>query len=128
MKVITGGCACGQVRYEISGEPVLSLYCFCSLCRRRAGTDGYAGMMVAAADFTHTSGTTSFYRTAAESGREVDRHFCPNCGSHLWGETQIDLVSVAAGTLDDPTNFVPTRAVFTEDAPPWARIPDGLEQ
>jgi hypothetical protein len=122
-----GGCFCAAVRYEITGKPVLQIMCFCRDCLVRAGTDGYAGYMVNEDDFKHLKGTTTHITTKADSGRSVDRHFCPICGSHLWGQTQLGLVSVAAGSLDDPTLFKPSQAVFTEQAPPWARIPD-LEQ
>ena len=34
----TGGCACGAIRYEISGEPMVSNDCQCRDCQRRSGT------------------------------------------------------------------------------------------
>ncbi|KAL0951845.1 hypothetical protein HGRIS_008506 [Hohenbuehelia grisea] len=32
--VRSGGCFCGSVKYAVSGEPVLSAYCHCTLCQR----------------------------------------------------------------------------------------------
>ncbi len=124
---VSGGCLCGAVRYRINGDPVLQLLCFCRDCLVRGGTDGYAGYMVNTTDFEQTSGETAHYTTVAESGRSVDRHFCAKCGSNLWGLTQLGLTSVAAGSLDDPTIFTPSQAAFTEQAPPWARIPETLQ-
>jgi hypothetical protein len=125
---LEGGCLCGKIRYRTIGEPVLSLHCYCRDCLRTAGTDGYAGMMVQEGEFECVSGSTATHVRSASSGREVERHFCPDCGSNLWGVTQLGLVSVAAGTLDDPDAFQPTRAVFASNAPSWARIPGGLER
>lgn len=34
----TGGCACGAIRYEISGEPMFSNDCQCRDCTRESGT------------------------------------------------------------------------------------------
>jgi hypothetical protein len=34
----TGGCACGAIRYEINGEPVVMLDCQCRQCQRDSGT------------------------------------------------------------------------------------------
>ena len=34
----TGGCACGAVRYEIPGEPIVMNHCQCRDCQRRSGT------------------------------------------------------------------------------------------
>ena len=119
-----GGCFCGAVRYRTTKDPVFSLWCFCKDCRVRAGTDGYAGYMVNDGDFEHLQGETSHIDTIAESGRTVARHFCPACGSHLWGRTELGLTSIAAGTLDDPDLFKPDRVAFAEQAPSWARLPD----
>jgi len=127
-RALDGGCFCGAVRYRTTGSPVLSLLCFCTDCLAIAGTDGYAGMMVRAADFEHLSGETVVHAKVARSGRSVHRHFCPKCGSNLWGQTELGLISVAAGTLDDPNAFKPTKAVFVADAPDWARIPEGLDR
>ena len=55
------------------------------------------------------------------------QNFCGRCGTNLWGYTELGLVSVAAGSLDDPEVFRPTRAAFRDEAPGWARIPDNLE-
>ena len=44
------------------------------------------------------------------------------------GQTELDLVSVTARTLDDPTLFNPTHKVFAHDAPNWARVPEKLEE
>jgi hypothetical protein len=121
---LLGGCFCGSIRYRVIAEPALSLFCFCGDCRATAGTDGYAGLMVPEAGFAQISGTAATHTRGSKAGRSVVRHFCPECGTNLWGVTELGLVSVAAGTLDDPEAFEPTRAVFTSEAPSWARIPE----
>ena len=35
---LTGGCLCGQVRFEVTRPPVMAGYCHCSRCPRRTGT------------------------------------------------------------------------------------------
>ncbi len=37
-KSYTGGCACGAIRYDISGEPMAMVDCQCRDCQRRSGT------------------------------------------------------------------------------------------
>jgi hypothetical protein len=125
---VEGGCFCGDIRYRISGEPEIQLYCFCKDCRSTTGTDGYAGYMVNDCDFTLTRGAPRTHDKLSAKGRTVKRHFCGHCGSNLWGQTEFGLVSVAAGTLDDPTLFSPTKMTFVHDAPGWARVPDELEE
>ncbi len=34
----TGGCACGEIRYEIPGEPLAMVDCQCRDCQRTSGT------------------------------------------------------------------------------------------
>ena len=128
MKKTTGGCFCGAVRYEITADAVIQLLCFCKDCLSIMGTDGYAGYMVKEADFRLVSGEPTSHTKTSKEGRQVHRHFCGVCGSNLWGVTEFGLVSIAAGSLDDPSLFTPTKKVFAADAPHWARIPDDLEE
>lgn len=125
---LCGGCFCGEVRYKITGEPVLQLLCFCKDCLSITGTDGYAGMMVQDTDFHLLQGIPSVHAKTSKEGRTVKRHFCGVCGSNLYGQTEFGLISVAAGTLDDPELFKPEKKVFVADAPHWARIPEELEE
>jgi len=126
-KDLEGGCFCGEVRYRITGYPVLQLYCFCSDCLAISGTDGYAGYMVRNKNFALTKGNPTAHDKLSKEGETVTRYFCPTCGTNLWGETVFGLISVAAGTLDDKSQFQPTKKAFAHDAPAWARVPDGLE-
>ncbi len=53
---ITGGCACGAIRYQFTGEPLASLNCHCRDCQRETG-GGYAPILiVATAEFAVTRG------------------------------------------------------------------------
>ena len=122
----TGGCFCGEIRYEISNEPVLQVLCFCK--DKTSGTAGYAGYMVDQADFRVVSGDPKVHRKVSKEGRTVKRNFCAECGSNLWGATEFGLISVAAGTLDNPNLFKPTKKTFVDDAPHWARVPEEVEE
>ena len=37
-ETLSGGCLCGDVRYEVRGAPVYVFHCHCSMCRRAGGT------------------------------------------------------------------------------------------
>jgi len=124
--LITGGCLCENLRYRISQAPEFCLYCYCKDCQASTGSDRFAGLMFAETAFQITSGKSSFIETSAVSGRKVKRHFCSRCSSMIYGETEIGLVSVCAGSLDDTSLFKPTMAVFTEDAPAYADVPKAL--
>ena len=34
----TGGCLCGQLRYEARGEPNFAGHCYCADCRKASGS------------------------------------------------------------------------------------------
>lgn len=127
-KTLEGGCFCGEIRYQITGEPVLQHYCFCSDCLSITGTDGYAGYMVKNEDFSLIKGLPRTHDKISKEGQILKRHFCGTCGSNLWGKTEFGLTNVSAGSLDDPSVFKPTKKVFAHDAPNWARVPDDLEE
>ena len=127
-EMIHGGCFCGDIRYVITEPAKLQLFCFCADCRQRSGTDGYAGYMVSNETFAVSQGEPSVFRKTSSSGRTVEQNFCGRCGTNLWGQTELGMVSVSAGTLDDPELFQPTKKVFLDQAPSWARVPGELEE
>ncbi len=127
-KPLQGGCFCGDVRYQITGEPELQLLCFCSDCRATTGSDSWPGYMVKNEDFAVIQGSPIVYEKLSKEGRVVKQNFCGTCGSTMWGATTFGLVSVSAATLDDPSEFRPTKKVYLKGAPHWARIPEALEE
>ena len=77
---MAGGCLCGAVRYECSGEPVFSLLCHCRDCQRQSGSAYAAAVRVPAASFRVTRGEPKLYVKTGDSGNQVTRAFCPECG------------------------------------------------
>jgi hypothetical protein len=75
-----GGCACGSIRYEYSGEPQLSLHCCCRSCQRASG-GGHTSVFIALTEGLTTSGELKLFERTAESGNSVRGGFCPTCGS-----------------------------------------------
>jgi hypothetical protein len=118
---MTGGCLCGAIRYEASGEPVFSLLCHCRDCQRANGGAYTAAVRVAAACFRVTKGEPKLYVKTADSGNRVTRAFCPGCGSPLFLQvsTRPDLVGIRVGTFDDPSWFRPEANIFVKSAQPW---------
>jgi hypothetical protein len=66
-------------------------------------------------------GETTGYAVTADSGNVNTRHFCPKCGSRLFGENSgfPGVVNVAVGCVDDNDWFVPGRVVYAKDRPAW---------
>ena len=70
-----GGCACGAVRYRISGTPNRTTNCHCEHCRRTSGAPFLTWIEIESSKFTIVKGAPSQY----ESRPEVVRRFCASC-------------------------------------------------
>lgn len=123
---ITGGCACGAIRYEASAEPITMFNCHCRHCQQASG-GACANPVVFTADaFRFVRGTPRYHDVTALSGGLHRRGFCPDCGSRLTGgenpQGTSGIVGVTAASLDDPTLFQAQMDIFTSRAQPWARM------
>jgi hypothetical protein len=126
-KTYTGGCLCGAVRYVATGEPAYCGHCYCGDCRKASGS-GFVPFMGFAASAVRFSGETRVFTSKAASGGNADRNFCPVCGGLVFGGIvgQVEQHTIYAGTLDDPSRFHPTMAIFNRGRPDWAVVPPGL--
>ncbi|MBL8521068.1 MAG: GFA family protein [Betaproteobacteria bacterium] len=113
-----GGCLCGAVRYEVSGDPNSVSICHCRDCQRSAGAPMVTWAEFPDAQFKVTQGTP---RTINSSGSAM-RTFCPECGSGLFyrnAEYLPGMVEVQATTLDDPAAWPPTFQIQTAEQQAW---------
>jgi hypothetical protein len=124
----TGGCLCGAIRYESSGEPVFALQCHCRDCQRQSGSAYVAAVRVPAAEFRITRGAPKRYVARSDAGNEIGRFFCGDCGSPLYVQvsTRSDIVGLRVGTLDDPSTFHADADIFVKSAQPWDHMNPAL--
>lgn len=122
----TGGCLCGAVRYEATGEPSLMGHCYCADCRKASGS-GFIPFMGFPAEAIRFSGETLQFRSPSLRGEAV-RNSCPVCGGLVFGGVvgEDRAHTVYAGSLDDPSLFHPKIAIFVRDRPAWAAMPPDL--
>lgn len=119
--MITGGCLCKSVRYEIAVEPIVTRVCWCRLCQYLGAGSGTVNVCFPTAALTVT-GHLSDHRSTADSGNVMHRRFCSSCGTPMFSEAESrpHLVFVRAGTLDDPGVAKPAMTIWTSQAPVWA--------
>jgi hypothetical protein len=127
-KRYTGGCLCGALRYEAEGEPMFAGHCYCADCRKASGS-GFVPFMGFASNAVRFTGQIRKFTSKSASGGEAVRNSCPVCGSLVFGgEVGKDKrFTIYAGSLDDPSPFHPTVAIFTCNRPTWAVIPPDLK-
>ena len=127
---ITGGCACGAIRYECTAKPLAMFQCHCRDCQRATGGACASIVLLPANALRFTSGTPRYHFTKSVTGTDRKRGFCAECGSRLTGaenrEGTTGFVGVTAASLDDPSWFLPSFHIFVSDAQPWDRMDPGV--
>jgi len=125
----TGGCQCGAVRYEITGEPRRLLVCHCRDCQRQSGSAFGMTLVVGASEFRILEGELKTFSVQSDAGREKLGAFCPSCGTRIYHklEWRPDAVTIKPGTLDDTSWLEPKMHIWTRSKQPWVVIPEGVE-
>jgi hypothetical protein len=123
-----GGCLCGALRYEAHGEPRAQGYCLCSDCRKASGS-GFVPFLNFAPSAVRFTGEMKCSFAQSLRGKNAVRNHCATCGSLVFGGPvgTAEFHTIYAGTLDDPSLFRPTMAIFARDKPDWVQLPPGLE-
>jgi hypothetical protein len=118
---ISGGCACGAIRYQCTAKPIMMLHCHCRDCQRSSGAASVSAMIVPGEAFKLLQGSPRFYASTSEMGGHVQRGFCESCGSPVLAKFDAapQLVGIRPGSLDDPGCFQPQLDMWTSDAQPW---------
>ncbi len=119
-ETLTGGCLCGAVRYEVSGEPMVAGHCHCRDCQKASGAGHISAAFYPEGSFK-IEGDLATYSSPADSGGTVTRSFCPTCGSRLFGQStgMEGARAIMVGTLDDPSAFEPNFIVFARSRNGW---------
>lgn len=128
MSRFTGGCLCGQVRFEFSAEPIAMRLCWCRDCQYFAAGNATVNVVFRTESLKTLTGELRDYQSVAESGNRMHRRFCPNCGTPVFSaaESRPHLLIVRNGALDDIELMKPGATIWTESAPGWASIDETL--
>ena len=125
---LTGGCACGAIRYETTAEPVVMFHCHCRDCQRASGGPFTSFVIVPAEAFRFSQGSLRFHDSPSHRGGKTHRGFCADCGSPILAKTDAnpDIVAIRTASLDDASWFNPQMDVWTSDAHPWDQMNPAL--
>ena len=125
---ISGGCLCGNIRYETTSEPAFQLLCYCTDCQTISGAPGSAAYGVPIDSLQLTKGQPAIFDIHADSGRINSRRFCPDCGTRIWAQLdEMGLASVNGLTLDRKNHFQPAANHLPDSAPSWCAIDETLD-
>ena len=125
-----GGCLCGDVRFEISGPPMIVHACHCTRCQRRSGSVVGVNLWIEESRVRVLSGEIAMHgKHADENGQTSEGWRCAKCGFGLWtiyhSAPKGSLFS-RVGALDEPSTFPPDVHICTRSKQPWVTIPDDV--
>ena len=123
----TGGCYCGEIRYEINGALRVTAQCHCRECQYITGGNPAFFAVFSKDDFQYTAGKIATFKRS-DLVTPVVRHFCLNCGTAIGNKswTNPNLMIVKIGTFDDQSFFTPMLAIFTCDKQSYHYIREGI--
>ncbi len=122
--MLSGGCYCGAIRYEATGEPFNATNCHCSICRGTTGAPFVSWFSVRPHAFRIVRGKPERFHSS-ETGV---RGFCRRCGTQLTFQMSgLDEIDITTASLDDPEQVPPSDNVRTSSRLVWV-VPDGLPE
>ena len=120
-KRIGTNCAVPLRRFK-SGNigPVQVYLCHCQSCQRRTGSVAHCGSRWLKSQI-RIEGDHKIYARKGDSGFSPRSHFCPNCGSNVFIESDRapDLCVITVGSFADPDFPAPTASIYEESMHSW---------
>jgi hypothetical protein len=131
---LEGSCHCGAVRFRLeSRHPYPFNLCYCSICRKTAGSGGFAINLSGDNETLEVEGREHlriYQATVQRPGQEAPhqspgmRHFCGQCGTPLWlwDPRWPELVHPLASAIDTQLPVPPERTHLLLDSPTRASL------
>lgn len=125
---LQGGCYCGKVRYQATGDALFKGQCHCRECQYITGGNSNVVMAMPESGFSYTKGSPKQFRRS-DLEKPVTREFCADCGTHILAKSSAlpGAMILKVGTLDDPSVFGgPQMVIFTIDKQSFHHVPEGV--
>jgi hypothetical protein len=129
---ISGKCLCGQISVSVPQTAFNSSesigLCYCKNCRQSGGCVASYNLYIPERDFTMQGQPKIYHDKDTDSGATLERAFCCNCGSPIYGKNPkfTGLIAVRLGIFDQLPK--PGMALYCKDRPNWNKTIDGVEE
>lgn len=113
---------------SVRGPVVSMLLCSCLDCQRATGSGHASVALVPAQSLTLVGNAKSFDRPS-DSGATFTRHFCPECGTPLYGQSSRapDMRMIPVGFFAGQNEwFAPNQLIFARSQQEWDLVADHL--
>lgn len=123
-----GRCSCGEVRYRMTGPPLIVHACHCTQCQRLTGGAFALNAVIESERVELLAAEPEAVAVTGASGRDQTILRCPRCRVALWSHypgagTKISFVRV--GTLEEAGRLPPDIHIFTSSKLAWLDLPRG---
>lgn len=119
-----GRCACGEISFRLTSDPIFVHCCHCRDCQRQTGSAFAINAIIETDRIEILSGTPEPVRVPTDSGAPHDIYRCPSCKTAVWSDYGAGYAMfVRVGTLDDPSAIAPDVHIYTRSKQPWVALP-----
>ena len=124
---LTGGCICGQVKYQIIDKPLFTQACHCKDCKVLTGSSYVVNSSILENTLI-VEGEVSSTELKAGSGASYKTFFCTKCGTYVYADydSAVGRLTVRTKTLDNSEKFPPQVHIFTKDKDPWLNLSEDV--
>ena len=128
MPKLTGQCLCGNIQFALDTEIKMAANCHCADCRAVTGA-AYGTLLFVDEAAVQIEGELKVFAHSADSGAAMEKLFCPDCGSQMFGRNsnRAGLMSVRAGVVNEKDEVNPVANVFLSSKIPSTPIDAGLK-
>jgi hypothetical protein len=122
-----GCCACGEVRYRLTSDPLFVHCCHCLNCQRQTGSAFVINLLIEADRVEVLAGDPQPVDVSRDDGSKQRIYRCPTCQVAVFSEYGWpELLFVRGGTLDEPSEVTPDVHIFTKSKLPWITLPESV--
>ena len=118
-EILTGGCLCGAVRYQVTNQFSRFFLCHCQQCQQLTGSAFAANIFTSPENIKWLTGhdKISYYE---HPSREFSKAFCSTCGCALPFVNQSGKsLIIPAGSLFDKVEKIPEANIFVNEQTHW---------
>lgn len=124
--MMTGGCLCGKVQYQITGQLFDAKSCHCSQCRKAYSAQASVTARVNVSDFKWTS--EEQYLTTFMKSAVFGYQFCQVCGTTLCTVLNGQVFQISLACLHDDPKIDLQHHIYVASKAKWEVMPDGVVQ
>lgn len=108
---MTGGCACGRIRFTARVDSIEAYLCHCRMCQRACGNVSLALKTVEQSDVEWATPPDWYH-----SSPIAERPYCRECGTSLGFRYKEDTskMDLTVASFDDPSRFRPAHHFAAE--------------